>query len=452
MNTCLIRILMLLCFSINVSFSAEGLFDIYALALKADPTLRQSQLDYDIVVEQKHQDFSRWLPSISLSGDMTDNSQKRTYDVSQFDGEESYSSYGYSLSISQPLFRYENNVIYQQATDKVNQANISLRATQQALIIRMSERYFEILAATDNLGFINAEKISVKRQLTQAEGRLKAGLSAITDVYEAKAQLDSTIADVIEAKNQYENSLESLREITNRYHEKLRPLRVALELVEPPIVGVEKWIILALNNNPDILRLQHINQQLQHDVKRQRAAHYPTLDLVARYAKTTSGGGSFGNSNTENRTIGLQFSLPIYQGGAVTSRTKSAVLKHERNLEKLDATMRSVRRQVHKSYRGIMANIARVKSLAQSVISNEKALNAVETENKLGMRTITDVFQVNRKLYRARRDYQRARYDYVLNRLRLKQSVGNLSALDLKQIDRWLGTVTQSRNRRQTGK
>jgi len=425
----------LLCISINSSFANEDLLDIYKFSLEADSELKQAQIAYEIALETKKQDIARMLPSINITGEASRNSQKRSYDVSEFDGEEKYKSYGYTLTAKQPLIHYENNIYVKQANDRINQVNADLLAVRLSLMVRVSERYFDVLAADDNLRFIGAEKRAVERQLKQSERRLNAGMAAITDVYEAEARLDTTIAQEIEAQNQHANSLESLREITNRHHEKLKPLTESLVLAEPELLGVGKWEELAIQNNLQIVSLRHNNQSLRREISRRRACHYPTLDLVATYSKSISGGGDFGDSDTENRTIGLHLNIPIYEGGVVSSRTRKAVHLYEQNFEKLDAKIRAVRSKVHKDYLGVLASIARVRSLKQSFISNNKALKAIEAGFDVGMRTTSDVLQATKELYRAQRDYERSRYDYILNGLRLKQSAGNLSLSDLKKAN-----------------
>ncbi len=423
---------------IQNSSAAENILDLYRLAKISDPELRQAQLAQKIAIESRRQDFSRFLPTMSIGGDVTNNSQKRTYDVSQFDGEEEYNSYGYSLNLSQPVFRYENHVRYQQASDRIKQMHAELKLAEQSLIIRLAERYFDVLSAQDNIRFIGAEKSAVTRQLKQAEIRLDAGLAAITDVYEASAQLDSTKSLEIDARIQWDNSLESLREITQQYHDNLQPLNNALVLNTSDLRRIDEWVALGLASNLALSALRFDNQVLQRDISVQRTGHYPTLDLVAKYTKLNSGGGNFGRSDTEIRTVGVQLNIPLYQGGLTTARVKEAVFRYEQNLEKLDATRRSVRSEVRRAYFGVKGSVARIQSMKQSMISSAKALKAIEAGRGAGMRTTADVLNATQKLYQTERDYERARYDYVLNGLKLKKSTGTLSMSDLEQVNLWL--------------
>ncbi len=417
------------------SFAVENLLDIYQLAIESDPDLKQVKLSHDIAVEMKQQDLSPMLPNIRLSGNLTNNAQKRTYEVSQFNGEEDYNSQGYSLTLSQSLFRYENHIRYQQADQRIKQTHTEWAIAKQTLIIQVTERYFNILAAQDNLRFIVAEKHAIQRQLEQVKNRLEAGLSAITDLYETQARLDSTIASEIEAQNQLENSREALRKITNQYHEKLAPLNEIQKLTAPTPLNIQHWESVALKNNLEMIALRHNNERLRQEIDKQRTGHYPTLDLVLKYAKSNSGGGNFGDSETEDRTIGLQLEMPIYQGGLVSSKIRTAKQAYHQDIKKLESTLRTVRTQTREAYLGVMASIARIKALKQAVHSNHQAIKAIQAGYNEGMRTTFDVLQANRELYRTQRDYQRARYDYLLSSLKLKQSTGQLIESDLHKIN-----------------
>ena len=420
------------------SLAVENLLDIYQLALESDPYLKQVALSYDIAIERKQQALSPLLPSISMSANLSNNVQKRTYDVSQFDGEEDFNSQGYSLSLSQSLFRYENHLRYTQENQRIKQTNVELEHAKQSLMIQVVERYFDILAAQDNLRFVAAEKQTIQRQLEQVKNRLEAGLSAITDLYETQARLDSTIALEIEAQNQLQNSLETLRKTTNQYHEKLAPLHDIQTFNAPVPLDIKHWVSVALKNNLEIMALRHNHEYLRQDIDTQRAGHYPTLDLTLQYSKSNSGGGNFGDSETEDRIIGLQLDMPIYQGGLIRSKTRIATKTYNQHQEKLESTIRTVRSQTREAYSGVMASIARISALKQAIRSNHQAIEAIQAGYNEGMRTTFDVLQASKERYRTQRDYQRARYDYLLNRLKLKQSTGQLLEIDLSTINDYL--------------
>ena len=425
------------CSSISNVF-AESLLDIYTLSLISDPQLKQSQYSRQIANAEKRQEIARFLPNINISANTTDNSEKRSYGVSLFNGKEDYNSHGYSVTLKQAIFNFESHLQLKQTKQRINQLDIELLSAEQALILRVAERYFDVLAAQDGLRFSAAEKKAVERQLAQAERQLKVGLVAITDVYEAKARLDTTVANEIDAQNKLANSLESLREVTNRYHGMLQTLSEELILREPQLSGTEAWETLAVNNNLQLISLRYKQKILRSEINKQRASHLPTLDLVVSYSDSTSGGGDFGRSDTKASAIGLQFNMPIYQGGITSARVQKAQHQYERNSEELEANLRRTRSQAKKSYLGILASIARVNSLKQSVISYQQALKAIEVGFEAGMRTTSDVLQANSELYQAQRNYKRAQYDYILNGLRLKQAVGDLSIADLEKVDTWL--------------
>ena len=321
------------------------------------------------------------------------------------------------------------------ASENIKASHFEAIITKQSLIIKVAERYFKALAAQDNIQLTASEIKLAKRQLLQAEQRLNAGLGTITEVYESKAQLDISNATHIDAQNQLQNSLELLREITNQQHTSLAPLKESVNFSHP--IGPDKPQLLkeALKSNKEILLLRQQNNSLQREIKIQRNAHFPTLDLVASYTNMTTGGGNFGQSKTEDSSISLQLNIPIYQGGAINSRTKTAILKHKTHVSKLDAKVRAIRSQFNQSYRGIYTSVARIKSLANSLKSNRKALEAIETENKVGLRTTTDVFHMSKSLQQTKRDFLKAKYDYIQNILRLRFALGNLSVEDLNTFN-----------------
>lgn len=170
-------------------------------------------------------------------------------------------------------------------------------------------------------------------------------------------------------------------------------------------------------------------------IKAWHSTKKPTLDLVLEYAKSNSGGGNFGDSETEDRTIGLQLDIPIYQGGLINSKTRTAKQAYNQDIKKLESTLRTVRAQTREAYLGVMASMARIHALKQAVRSNNQAIEAIQAGYNEGMRTTFDVLQANRELYRTQRDYQRARYDYLLSSLKLKQSTGQLTESDLNKLN-----------------
>lgn len=415
-----------------------GLLEIYQLAAKNDPQLMAANASLLAVREEKPQSIAQLLPTISASGDRTENKQDIRSVGQTFvpPTKESFDSHGYSLNLTQPVFRYDLFVGLGQANSRIAQAEADYRVAQQDLIVRVAERYFDELASIDNLEFARAEKQAVARQLDQAKQRFDVGLIAITDVHEAQAAYDLTVAQEIVAENLLANSREALQEFTGPYQENLQIVSRDIPLITPEPVDINKWAATAEQNNVQIKSAYQAAEVARKEVQKQRAGHFPTLDIVASKSNAKSN-AQFGTI-ADRESIGLELNVPIFQGGLINSRTRQAQYRYEEAKHTLEQQKRAVNRQTRDAYLGVIAGISRVKALKQAVLSNQKALDATNAGFEVGTRTIVDVLLGQRELFRAKQNYARSRYDYILNTLRLKQASGTLTVADIESINRWL--------------
>jgi len=436
MPTRLLCLLFAFCLPLNAG--ADDLKDILGLALQNDPQINQAKAAYQAALESRPQARANFLPNLSLSADTTANSQDRQFDNPLFGGKDSFNTHGYTLSLAQSLFNRDAWVQRRQSDAIVGEAEINLGNAEQALIVRTAERYFDILAAEDNLVFAKTEKEAIERQLEQTNERFEVGLIAITDVHEAQASYDLSIADEIDADNTLQNAREGLQEITGKYYNTLTPLASNTPLVSPEPENIERWTEVALNENLAVKAAVFAADNNRYAIDRARSGHYPQLDIIASQSRNVSGGGSLGGSTIDATTLGLQLRLPLYQGGLINSQAREAQARLDESMQLLEQQQRSAVRQVRQSYLGVMASISRVKALRQAEISSQSALDANEVGLEVGTRTTVDVLEARRVLFGAKRDLARARYDYILNTLRLKQAAGILAANDVLEINRWL--------------
>lgn len=415
---------------------AVDLVEVYQLAAENDPQLKAAEAGRMAELEAKPQARALLLPNISANANTTDNWQKRQN--SQFfpSAEENFNSHGYTLSITQPIYHHDYLVGLRQADAQIAKAEADYLAARQDLILRASESYFNVLAAIDALEFARAEKSAVSRQLEQAKQRFEVGLIAITDVHEAQARHDLTVSQEIVAENQLANSREALREVTGQYHIEIAGVADTMPLIKPDPENVEQWLLKAGEYNASLAAARATMDSAREEINRQRAGHYPTLDIVARRDNSVSNSST--GSDTDTRSLSLQLNVPLYQGGLVSSKKRAAEYQHDQARYTLEQTRRSVDRQTRDAYLGVIAGIAQVLALKQAVVSNEKALEATDAGFEVGTRTIVDVLVSQQELFRARRDFARSRYDYILNSLRLKQAAGILSPTDVQAIKGWL--------------
>lgn len=416
---------------------AMDLIEVYKIAETNDPVYRQSISANLATQEAKPQARALLLPSAEISANTFDNDQTISSAGFGTSGDTNFNSHGYSLDLAQPIFRWDRFISLKQADSLILQAEAEQAAAQQALIIRVAENYFEILAAMDNLRFAKAETKSLSRQLEQANQRFEVGLTAITDVQEAQAGFDRATADEIQAENLLDNAHENLREITGQYITELGNLGQSMPLVSPQPNDINEWSTTAESQNLDIIAARHQLESTRQEIKKQNAGHFPTLDLVASHGYNVSG-GRFGDTKIRSTGVGLELNVPLYQGGLTNSRTREARYRYEQSLQELEQTLRAAQRETRQSYLGVISGISRVTALKQAVVSSETALKATETGFDVGTRTAVDVVDAERTTLNAKRNYSRARYDYLLDSLRLKRAAGTLAPEDLKQISAWL--------------
>jgi outer membrane protein len=350
---------------------------------------------------------------------------------------DSYPSKGYNLTLTQPVFHADAFAQSEQADALVNQAESQFKAEELALAIRVSERYFEILAAQDNLTFAKAEHEAIGKQLEQTKQRFNVGLIAITDVHESQARFDLSTTQVIAADNRLATAWEALSEVTGQTYKTLATLTPDAPLIAPTPADIEQWARSALKQNPAVEAARFAMQSAEAEVSRQKGFHYPTFDAVGSYSKSDNSDAPFGQERTD-KTVSLQMNWSLYQGGAVQSSVRKANLQVEQAKYFLEQQSRNATLQTREAFLGVTANISRVAALKQAVVSNKSALAATEAGYEVGTRTTVDVLNTRTGLFLAQRDYAQSRYDYILATLRLKSATGTLATEDLQQVNAWL--------------
>ncbi len=451
--------LMALC-ACGTQVPAADLLAIYQRALQNDPQLREAEAIRLAALEAKPQALSALLPQLNGSGTVSHErdtgSQTITQPVSTtpdgpvtlqtipFDGRTTTTTHRYGIDLKQNIFRWENWVALKRADAQVAQAEADYQAAQQDLIERVAQRYFDVLAAQDDLEAQQVALTSIKRQLEQAESRYAIGLIAVTDVEEARAAHDSGAAAVIAAKRTLASTQELLREITGDPFDSLaRPIE-PFELANPDPISEDRWVDLALEQNLSLISSRLAADIARENVSSARGGHFPSLDLVGSGYKVTSNGTSEFSDGTpaggtaldqHQRTIGLQLTFPIYAGGMVSSQVRQAVYQHRAAKERVERVARQTEHDARDAYLGVLSEISRVKALRRAVESNATSLRATESGYEAGTRTAVDVLQSRQLWVQATTDYSRSRYDYMLNVLKLQQAAGILSQQSLEKIN-----------------
>ena len=425
----------------SLTARADDLMDIYRLARQRDPAIQAARLTNLATRETLRQAYAGLLPTLTAGAGYELTSQ----DILQSDnllfqeGTSDFASHDFSLTLNQPLFHYAAIVQARQARDVVARAALEYHAAEQELILRVAELYLEALSAQDALGFAQAERAALELHYALARGQQARGIVPVTDLYDARARLAAAEERQIFAKSALDDAHEAVREVSGEWVGSLAKTRKDLPLVVPDPAEVSAWTQAGLEQNLQ-LQVQSLTVEVAaREVGRHKAGQYPRLDLVARGNRQNSGGDLFGEGReTEILSARVELNLPLYQGGMLRSRIKEATYLHRRARKEEERLSRSVERLTRSSYWGVISAIGRVEALQQSVTALELALEGRRKGFRSGLFPSVDVLDGVRDLFLSRQDYARARYDYILNSLRLKLLVGTLSETDIDAVNQWL--------------
>jgi outer membrane protein len=425
---------LVMCLLAAPSPAAQSLADIYALARSSDPKFAAAGYVRDATRESLTQAWSQLRPTLSFLYQYTDTSQDIiSSDNTVFDsGTSDFSTTEYTLRITQPVFELPLILNIGQARVEQSKADLELLSAEQDLIVRVSERYVKALAAQDQLVYARAEEAAVKQHHELAKARFEMGLAPVTDLYDARARLASREARTLEAEIQMEDAFQAIRELTGVVPDELVPMPEKVILFGPTPDDAQAWVDNAIRQNTAVMAQSRLVEIARREVQKQRAGHYPTLDLVGRFNNQNTEGTLFGGgSEVETVDISLQLNIPLYQGGVISSRVSQASSQYSKVKADLDRLTRESVRLARTSFLGVKSSIRRIDALDQTLTAQQSALDAKQEGYRSGLFTSLAVLDAERDLYMAKTDFAQARYDYILNNLRLRQAVGSLSEQDL---------------------
>ncbi len=428
-------------FVFSLSAHAMDILDVYRQAVQNDPSFQSYQFRTLVAQEGKRQALAALLPSVvATAGYVHQNQDIVSSDNDVYaSGNSDYGTTTYGVTLTQPLFDWPAYLGWKQAEVVRTRSEVEFVLAGQELITRVADLYFQALAARDRLDYALVEQTAVEKHFELAQSRLDMGLIPVTDLHDAKARLAATEAQTIEARNTYADALQALSEVTGDAVDDLVPLGPNVAFKEPEPPHLDQWLKGALDGNPAIELSKKAVEVAEYEVDRQNAGHYPSLDLVGSYDNEDTEDSLFGGSSeVDTFKVGVQLTVPIYQGGETSSRVRSA--RHEVSIARQDLTKqtRSVDRKTRAAFLGVDSSLKRVDALAQSVEANKLALEAKQEGYMSGLFTSLAVLDAERDLALVSIDHAQARYDYILNSLRLKQAVGTLSEKDLQDLANWL--------------
>lgn len=426
---------------------AVDLVGVYDLALDSDPRLQAADFRRQATGENRRIARANLLPQIAASGAWTWG--KGETSIGSFELPDSdIENTNYQASLVQSLYRQANYEALDVARSQITQADAIYQIAFQDFLLRVSERYFLVLTLLDGVTFAEAEEKAFQRQYEQAQQRFEVGLTAVTDVYEARASYDNARARAIVARNDLADAKEALREITGQYFEEYDALQEILPLVEPEPLNDDDWVQLSMQNNPTVLSSRAALETAEANMRLARAGYFPTLDLRGSISRFENDKYRFTNPITgetlestlqaDDAQLTLRLDVPLYQGGRVNAQTKQARFLMDAAGQDLDDIQRAVMRETRNAYRAVLAGIQEVQAFEQASISAEKALEATQAGFEVGIRTIVDVLIAEQRKFQAKRDNSVARHAYILRHLRLKSVAGLLNSDDLKVVNQLL--------------
>jgi outer membrane protein len=345
----------------------------------------------------------------------------------------------YTVSLAQPLVRWANWEAYQQGKLLSAVGEAQFAQAQQDLIVRVAQAYFDVLTAQDALASVQAQKVAITEQLASAKRNFEVGTATITDSQEAQARYDLAEAQELAAQNDLEIRRTALQQIIGHPAGDLATLRPGLLLPKPEPARVEPWVDSAESRNYSVMAQQLSVEVAKREISRSRAGHYPTLDLVASRSHTNQNGTAIGSLasggviNTSN--IGVQWNIPLFSGFAVSSRVREAIALEERSRADLENARRTAAQAARQAFLGVNSGLAQVNALQAAELSSQSALESNRLGYQVGVRINIDVLNAQQQLYATRRDLSRARYDTLVNGLRLKAAAGVLREEDLARVN-----------------
>jgi outer membrane protein len=413
---------------------AESLLQLYESARAYDAAWQSAKAQYDANLFRAEQAKAGILPNANLGAGVTRSSFDNTVPAV----DRGITTQTATLSASQPLYRPANFATWEQGKRQVELAQAQLTAASHDLIIRVSQAYFDVLAAQDTLAFVRAQKAAVAEQLAFAKRNFEVGTSTITDTREAQARYDLVIAQEIAAENDLRVKKLALDSLVGKPDVTPDPLAVPVTVPGPAPTDVNVWVQQGEENSPSIQQAKTSVEIAQLETEKAKAGHKPTLDLTASYNVTRSPNGSTTvavptRSNTGS--VGLSFNLPLFAGFATQNRIRETLSLEEKAQADLEAIRRSVAQAVRTAYFGVVSGQSQVKALEAAEASSQSALEANRLGYQVGVRINIDVLNSQSQLFQTKRDLAVARYNVLLGLLKLRQANGTLLPEDLAKLN-----------------
>jgi len=420
--------------ALSLPAQAQSLIELYQSARSFDAAYQSAKSQFDATIAKAEQARALILPTASL-GILASRVAEQHEPTSLPSFDRAYSNDSANITASQPLYRPANWAAYQQGLRQLDLAQVQLDIADQDLIVRVSQAYFDVLAATDNLAFVQAQKTAVAEQLASAKRNFEVGTATITDTREAQAKYDLVIAQEIAAENDLRVKKLALDQLVGKSNAQPKPLAQpqALPALLPNDVSI--WVKQGEDSSPGIKQAQIALDVAQLETKKAQAGHKPTLDLTAQLLNSNNLRGFGLGEQAQQASIGLNFNLPLFAGFATQNRVKETLALEYKASSDLEGAKRNVEQATRAAFFGVASGQGQVKALEAAEASSQSALDANKLGYQVGVRINIDVLNSQSQLFDTKAKLAQARYNVLLGGLKLRQANGTLRAEDLQQVN-----------------
>ena len=418
--------------AVAATSQATDLKSVFEQAVSNDPQLAAELASARANAQTQDAAGNAILPTVTLVGEISDTEVK---DTSASDFQSDGISYG--ITLGQNLFAPADWYNYAAAGTTTDSAAVELRKAEQSMVVRAAEAYFDVLRANATLASAKATETAVKRQLEQTQQRFKVGLIAITDVHEAQSIYDNATVGLIEAETQLDIAYESLAVLTGTRYDRINPLKDEIPLLGPMPADRTHWEQKALAQNLDVLIAEKTSDGAMLKHKAKTSEHLPKVTLEGGYT-ISENDISYNGDEAKTTSLAVKLSMPLYAGGSTWAGQKQTYYQRQAAEQKLESTQRQASLSVRSLYRQLEADVARIKARNQAMTSARSAMEATQTGYEVGTRNIVEVLDAQTSVFSAQQNYAYARFDYVIDLLKFRQSVGELSSADIDEVNSWL--------------
>lgn len=415
---------------------AVDLLQLYQDALANDAQFASARAGRAAGQERAFQGRAGLLPVVGATGTHAQTSAELSLSSPPGSMSSKYMANSYTVTLTQPLFRPANWQQYQQGKLATAISEAQFEQANQNLMLRTAQAYFDLLAAQDALTTISALKTATSQQLAWAKRSYEVGVTGITDTQEAQARFDLASAQELQAQNDQDVKRGALQQLIGKDVGGLAPLRAEVKLAAPEPAQIGMWAQNAEQNNFSVIAQQLSLEVAHREIAKSRAGHLPTLDLVASRSHGNGGDGVFSPAGTVNNTsVGVQWSIPLFAGMSVSSRVRESIALEDRARSDLETARRNAAQGARQAYIGLSSGLAQVTALESAELSSQSSLDSNLQGYQIGVRINIDVLNAQQQLYSTRRELAQARYNTIMNGLRLRSAAGTLIEADLAKVN-----------------